>query len=64
MTDHNRESLKFWVTCPKCSKKFGASPGTVFKYMNRLAENYVDEVEKRVEEYEKAVEDEEGKEGA
>ncbi|MBS3793005.1 hypothetical protein KGY77_10450 [Candidatus Bipolaricaulota bacterium] len=54
------------MTCPECGEKFGAKPGTVFKYMNRLAESYVEEVEKRVEEYEKAAEEDEddGKEGA
>jgi len=66
MSDHNKESLKFWMTCPECGEKFGAKPGTVFKYMNRLAESYVQEVEKRVEEYEQAEEEDEddGKEGS
>jgi hypothetical protein len=60
MSDHNKENLKFWVTCPECGEKFGVPPGTIFKYMKRLADGYVEEVNKRVESYEKAVEEEEG----
>jgi len=29
-------SLKFWVTCPYCRKKFGTSPELVFKYLDRI----------------------------
>jgi hypothetical protein len=43
----NRESLKFWLTCPYCQRKFGVAPEMVFKYADRLFSQIGQEIEEQ-----------------
>jgi len=46
----NKDTMKFWVTCPKCKHKFGVSQTVSVKYLERVLDQY--------EEYFKAIEQE------
>jgi len=36
----DKERLKFFITCPFCQKKFGILPSVVFKYVDRVLEEF------------------------
>lgn len=45
----DKQRLNFFLTCPFCKRKFGVTPETVFKYLDRLF-NQLDQEMKKVEE--------------
>ena len=45
----DKQRLNFFLTCPFCKKKFGVTPETVFKYLDRVF-NDIDQEMKKVEE--------------
>ena len=41
-----KQRLNFFLTCPFCKKKFGVSPETVFKYLDRVFKQLDQELNK------------------
>jgi len=60
MSNHNKDKLKFWVTCLECGEKFGVNVDTVLKYVDRV----FDELTENLEEAGKDFTDEGEEEGA
>jgi hypothetical protein len=36
----NKGKLMFFVSCPKCKRKFGVEPKYIMMYLTRIFENY------------------------
>ena len=49
----DKQRLNFFLTCPFCKKKFGVTPDTVFKYLDRLFNELDQNLKKKAEEQER-----------
>jgi len=38
----NKAKLMFFVSCPKCGRKFGVEPKYIMMYLSRIIDNYKD----------------------
>ena len=46
----DKQRLNFFLTCPSCKRKFGVTPETVFKYLDRLFKELEENLRKKAEE--------------